>query len=256
MCSTITFSNKRNISAYAYNLDGNKLELVHAIDHTPQQCKHNARMQYTAADGAKTYSLTYFENLYVLSRILCGKMFILLESITTKRDSSWLDRKLTLMKTITRYTLFDQPTIQIIAYVVQNIYSKQIIFTIIECNIWCNSPNSMICTSFKRWDSVLFNDARNIKFEWLHAHLQWNWMYIFYYENQNMAVRKIVCRIASNWANKTILGLFKRRESQVFNDSQNIKFATFGGKIHWHWLNICFFEEYFYYELVLWKKKQ
>ena len=36
-CSTITFSNKRNIKAYVYNLDGNKLDLVHSIDHTPQQ---------------------------------------------------------------------------------------------------------------------------------------------------------------------------------------------------------------------------
>ena len=47
-----------------------------------------------------------------------------------------------------------------------------------------------------------------------------------------MTVRKIACRIASNQANQTILEWFKRRESYVFNDSQNIKFAAFDGKIH------------------------
>ena len=60
-CSSISFCNKNNFKAYVYNLDGKNLELIHARDHAPQNCKHNYRWQYT--DGLKRLDENYFENL-------------------------------------------------------------------------------------------------------------------------------------------------------------------------------------------------
>ena len=80
-------------------------------------------------------------------------------------------------------------------------------------------------------------------------------MCIYYYENQNMTVTRIACRIVSNQANETILAWFKRRESQVFKDSQNIKFAAFDGKIHWYWFNMCCFDNYFHHVNLCYKKR-
>ena len=45
-CNTVTFCNKKNFKAYVYNIDGNKLELIHSIDHAPQKCKHSEKYCY------------------------------------------------------------------------------------------------------------------------------------------------------------------------------------------------------------------
>ena len=60
-CSSISFSNKKDFVAYVYKLNGNELELIHARDHAPQNCKHRYRLQYT--DGLKRLEENYFENL-------------------------------------------------------------------------------------------------------------------------------------------------------------------------------------------------
>ena len=45
-CSSVTFSRKKIFHAYVYELDGQKLELVHSNTNAPQQCKHNEQQQY------------------------------------------------------------------------------------------------------------------------------------------------------------------------------------------------------------------
>ena len=45
-CSSVTFSRKKIFHAYVYELDGQKLELVHSHTNAPQQCKHNEQIQY------------------------------------------------------------------------------------------------------------------------------------------------------------------------------------------------------------------
>ena len=60
-CSSISFSNKTNFTAYVYKLNGDSIELIHARDHAPQYCKHNYRLQYT--DGLKRLDENYFNNL-------------------------------------------------------------------------------------------------------------------------------------------------------------------------------------------------
>ena len=60
-CSTITFSNKKNFQAYVYQLGDDKLELSHAHQHTPMECKHNARQQYS--DGVLRLDDDYKDNL-------------------------------------------------------------------------------------------------------------------------------------------------------------------------------------------------
>ena len=47
--------------AYVYKLDGKDLELIHARDHAPQNCKHQYRYQYT--DGLKRLDENYCDNL-------------------------------------------------------------------------------------------------------------------------------------------------------------------------------------------------
>ena len=46
-CSTISFSNKKDFQAYVYQLGEDKLELIHSHQHTPMECKHNGRQQYS-----------------------------------------------------------------------------------------------------------------------------------------------------------------------------------------------------------------
>ena len=60
-CSTITFSNKNNFTAYVYNLGKDSLELVHSNQHEPLECKHNPSYQYT--DGLLRLNENYQENL-------------------------------------------------------------------------------------------------------------------------------------------------------------------------------------------------
>ena len=45
-CSSVTFSRKKVFHAYVYELDGQKLELIHSHTNAPQECKHNEQMQY------------------------------------------------------------------------------------------------------------------------------------------------------------------------------------------------------------------
>ena len=50
-CSTLTFSRKtKNFRAYVYNVDGNKLKVVHALEHAPQNCKHLQKANYVNAN--------------------------------------------------------------------------------------------------------------------------------------------------------------------------------------------------------------
>ena len=42
----LTFCRKKFFHAYVYKLDGQSLDLVHSHSIGPQNCKHNARMQY------------------------------------------------------------------------------------------------------------------------------------------------------------------------------------------------------------------
>ena len=61
-CSTISFSKKtKKFNAYVYKLNGKSLELVHAINHSPQKCKHSERIQYT--DGALRLDDKYIDML-------------------------------------------------------------------------------------------------------------------------------------------------------------------------------------------------
>ena len=60
-CSTITFSNKFDFQAYVYKLGDEKLELIHANQHAPQECKHNGRYQYS--DGLKRLDENYHKDL-------------------------------------------------------------------------------------------------------------------------------------------------------------------------------------------------
>ena len=55
-CSTITFSNKLDFQAYVY-----KLELIHAHQHAPFECKHNGRYQYS--DGLLRLDDNYQDKL-------------------------------------------------------------------------------------------------------------------------------------------------------------------------------------------------
>ena len=46
-CNTITFSRKSNkFTAYIYQLQGNKLECIHATEHAPPYCIHNPKQNY------------------------------------------------------------------------------------------------------------------------------------------------------------------------------------------------------------------
>ena len=46
-CNTVTFSRKQQqFHAYVYQLDGNKLEVVHSYKNAPQRCKHNEKLSY------------------------------------------------------------------------------------------------------------------------------------------------------------------------------------------------------------------
>ena len=60
-CSTITFSNKLNFQAYVYKLGNDKLELIHAHQHAPPECKHNGRYQYS--DGLMRLDDNYQDKL-------------------------------------------------------------------------------------------------------------------------------------------------------------------------------------------------
>ena len=60
-CSTISFSNKLDFQAYVYELGDDNLELIHSNTHTPQECKHNGRYQYS--DGLLRLDENYSENL-------------------------------------------------------------------------------------------------------------------------------------------------------------------------------------------------
>ena len=60
-CSTISFCNKSNFEAYVYKLGEDNLELIHAHQHAPPKCKHNAHSQYV--DGLKRLDENYKDNL-------------------------------------------------------------------------------------------------------------------------------------------------------------------------------------------------
>ena len=60
-CSTITFSNKLDFKAYVYKLGDDNLELIHAHQHAPLECKHNGRYQYS--DGLMRLDDNYQKNL-------------------------------------------------------------------------------------------------------------------------------------------------------------------------------------------------
>ena len=60
-CSTITFSNKIDFQAYVYKLGEDKLELIHANQHAPPECKHNGRFQYS--DGLLRLDDNYKDSL-------------------------------------------------------------------------------------------------------------------------------------------------------------------------------------------------
>ena len=47
-CKSITFSNKSKFNAYIYNINGNKIDLIHHAHHTPPKCKHNKITNYHA----------------------------------------------------------------------------------------------------------------------------------------------------------------------------------------------------------------
>ena len=50
-CNTITFSKKKQqFHAYVYKLDTKDIELIHSHHNGPQQCKHNARLNYADAN--------------------------------------------------------------------------------------------------------------------------------------------------------------------------------------------------------------
>ena len=59
-CNTVTFSRKNNFKAYVYNLDKNKLKVVHAIEHAPRICYHNERFCYK--NGIQNANLLNDEN--------------------------------------------------------------------------------------------------------------------------------------------------------------------------------------------------
>ena len=60
-CSTITFCNKNKFTAYVYSIENEKLELIHASNHAPQNCKHNKKLEYT--DVNEQLDTKYFEKL-------------------------------------------------------------------------------------------------------------------------------------------------------------------------------------------------
>ena len=60
-CSTISFSNKLKFQAYVYKLGKDNLELIHANQHEPSECKHNERYQYT--DGLLQLDENYLQTL-------------------------------------------------------------------------------------------------------------------------------------------------------------------------------------------------
>ena len=47
-CKSITFTNKNKFNAYIYNVNGNKIDLIHHAHHTPPKCKHNKITNYHA----------------------------------------------------------------------------------------------------------------------------------------------------------------------------------------------------------------